>query len=217
VTVEPPLPPRRPEVADDLPPGDADEVVRERLADEVELSGELTGLAVPSLRLRGSRLRAANLSEAQLRGLDATDLLVQEGSWANAGLDEASLARVEASGLRATGARFTETTLADVTFADCRLDLASFRFAELDRVVLSDCRLEEADFYGAKLRSVLFERCVLTGATFETAELERCELRACDLTGIAGVDRLAGARMPVADVIQIAGLLATAAGIEVVD
>jgi uncharacterized protein YjbI with pentapeptide repeats len=215
--VEPPLPPRRPEIGDDLPAGGADQIVQERLADEVDLTGDLTGLAVPNLRLRGSRLRAADLSEAQLRGLDASDLLVEEGSWANAALDEASLVRLEASGLRATGARFTETTVADATFQDCRLDLASFRFAELDRIVFRDCRLEEADFYGAKLRSVLFERCVLAAATFETAALERCELRGCDLTDIAGVDRLAGSRMPLADVVQIAALLATAAGIEILD
>ena len=102
-------------------------------------------------------------------------------------------------------------------FVDCRLDLASFRHSVLERVAFRDCRLEEADFYGATLRSVSFERCVLVRATFSNAGFERCELRDCELEGLVGVERLAGIRMPLADVIQIAGLLATAAGIQVVD
>jgi hypothetical protein len=69
----------------------------------------------------------------------------------------------------------------------------------------------------ATLRSVRFEKCVLTRATIETANLERCEMRGCELTELAGVERLCGTRMPWPDVVQIAGLLATATGIDVVD
>jgi len=50
------------------------------------------------------------------------------------------------------------------------------------------------------------------GATFE-----RCEVRSSELQDIAGVERLDGVRMPWPDVVQIAGLLAKANGIEVVD
>jgi uncharacterized protein YjbI with pentapeptide repeats len=218
VTVEAPLPPRSPEVAAELPRADRDELIANRAADEVELAGlELRGFTLPNLRLRGSRLRAVELDEATLTGLDAADVVVADGSWANIRLEECSIARLEAVGLRATGAAFTESRLADATFADCRLDLASFRFAELDRVAFRDCRLEEADFYGATLRSVRFERCTLTGASLETATLARCELRGCDLAELRGVERLAGARMPLPDLVQIAGLLAAASGIEVVD
>jgi uncharacterized protein YjbI with pentapeptide repeats len=64
---------------------------------------------------------------------------------------------------------------------------------------------------------VRFERCVLTGADLQQAHLERCELRGCELGGLHGVDRLRGARLPWPDVVQIAGLLAAAAGIEIVD
>jgi hypothetical protein len=42
-------------------------------------------------------------------------------------------------------------------------------------------------------------------------------LRDCELTGLVGAGSLGGVRMPWGDVIQIAGLLAAAAGIEVVD
>jgi hypothetical protein len=64
---------------------------------------------------------------------------------------------------------------------------------------------------------VRFERCVLAGAVVQSASFERCEIRDCELDGLVGVERLAGTRMPLPDVLQLAALLAAAAGIEVVD
>jgi uncharacterized protein YjbI with pentapeptide repeats len=83
--------------------------------------------------------------------------------------------------------------------------------------VFSECRLEEADFYGATLRSVLFDRCVLTRASVEAASFDRCEIRGCELSELVGAECLRGTRMPWPDVVQLAGLLAAAAGIDVVD
>ena len=218
MTVEPPLPPRAPDVAGDLPAADVETVVADRLLDESRLDGaDLSGRTLYNLKLRGSRLCGVDLGDATLAGIDAADVVVGEGSWANAGIEQGVLVRVEVTAVRATGARFAETVISDATFADCRLDLTSFRHAELERVAFRDCRLEEADFHGATLRSVRFERCVIAGATVENAMFDRCELRGCDLTDVAGVERLAGTRIPLPDVIQIAGLLAAAAGIDVVD
>lgn len=218
MTVEAPLPPRAPDVAADLPPADAGTVLADRLLDEAVLDGaDLSGRTLRNLKLRGSRLRAVDLGDAMLGGVDAADVVVGEGSWANAGIEQGVLVRVEVTAVRATGARFAETVISDAAFADCRLDLTSFRYAELDRVVFRDCRLEEADFHGASLRSIRFERCILSGASVQGATFDRCELRGCDLTDLAGVERLAGTRMPLPDVIQIAGLLAAASGIEVID
>ena len=49
------------------------------------------------------------------------------------------------------------------------------------------------------------------------ASIARLEATGCELTDLAGAERLHGTRMPWPDVIQIAGLLATAAGIQIVD
>ena len=62
-----------------------------------------------------------------------------------------------------------------------------------------------------------FERCNLTGARFVDATCERRELRDCELVDLQGVEGLRGARMPWNEVIQVAGQLAAAAGITVVD
>ena len=138
-------------------------------------------------------------------------------SWPNVQAREATFERVEARGLDAIGLQLPESSLADCTFVDARLNLASFRFARLERVVFERCRLDEADFYEASLRSVRFEGCALTEAVLDCATFERCELRGCELAGLSGADRLRGVRMPWPDVVQIAGLLAAAAGIEIVD
>ena len=169
------------------------------------------------LRLRDVVLRDVDLGGSRLVGADLLDVVVERGSLSNAVAREATLRRVAATGTRATGLDLTESVLRDVGFEDCRLDLALFRFARLESVAFVDCRLDEADFYGATLVSVCFERCTLSRASFDAATFERCELRDCRLDGLEGVERLRGARMPWPDVVQIAGLLAVATGIEVLD
>ena len=58
---------------------------------------------------------------------------------------------------------------------------------------------------------------VLAGASVENASFSQCELRECDLTGLSGAGSLGGVRIPWSDAIQLAPLLAAAAGIELVD
>lgn len=169
------------------------------------------------LRLSEVRLERVDLSGATLTGGAFADAIVEEGSWANVHASRATLVRVEAHRLRATGADLAEAGLKHVRLEGCRFDLGSFRFARLERVVFRDCRLEEADFYSARLSSVVFEGGSLAQASFAGAQLERCELRGCDLTDLHGVEGLRGARLPIGDVVQIAGLLASAAGIVVVE
>lgn len=218
MTVPAPLPPRPPELPTRLERAEADDAFRDRRLEARELDGaDLEGRTLHGLRLRECRLRRVDLGSAFAAGLDAADVVVDAGSWANLGASEATISRLEATGLRGTGVTLTESSLTDCSFADCRLDLALFRHARLERVAFRDCRLDEADFYGASFRSVLFQSCVLNGASVEGATFERCEVRSSELQDLAGVERLDGVRMPWPDVVQIAGLLAKANGIEVVD
>lgn len=187
-----------------------------------DLPGDVPTAEIPDgrlydLHLLEVRVDAADLSGRVASGLTLRDVQVREGDWSTFRADHASMTRVQASGLRGTGAELGESTLRDVSFVECRLDLSAFRHATLERVVFRDCRLDEADFYGATLTSVLFERTGLVGATVEAATFGRCELRGCELEGLRGVERLRGVRMPWPDIVQIAGLLAAATGIEIVD
>jgi uncharacterized protein YjbI with pentapeptide repeats len=214
----PPLEPKRPAITDEL---EVRELAEERLiglrVSECELGGDLSERAAADLRLQDVRLASLDLTGTEAPGLTIVDAIVAGGSWANLRAARGTLTRVETGELRATGVDLTEAALKDVVFADARLDLASFRFAKLERIVFRDCRLEEVDFLGASLRSVRFERSNLTGASFVDATCERTELRDCELVDLQGVEGLRGVRMPWNEVIQVAGQLAAAAGITVLD
>jgi uncharacterized protein YjbI with pentapeptide repeats len=106
---------------------------------------------------------------------------------------------------------------ADVCFEDCRIDLASFARARLERVSFEDCVLAQSDFLDAQLDSVRFVRCQLVEADLRGARLRRCELRRCDLGGLQGLERLRGAAMEWADILENAGAFAAALGIAVLD
>ena len=218
MTLLPPLEPKRPDVSEELAERDlADERLIGLRVDEAALGGDLSERAAADLRLQDVRLANLDLTGTEAPGVTVTDAIVAGGSWANLRAARGTLTRVEAQELRATGVDFTEAVLKDVVFADARLDLATFRFAKLERVVFRDCRLEEADFLGASLVSVRFERCNLARAIFVDATCERCELRDCELADLQGIEGLRGARMPWHEVIQVAGQLATAIGITVID
>ena len=218
MTSQPPLAPKRPDVSPDLAQRDlADARLIGLRVDEAALGGDLSERAAADLRLQDVRLSKLDLTGTEAPGLTLTDAFVAAGSWANLRAARGSLDWVEARELRATGADFTEAVLKDVVFEDTRLDLASFRFAKLERVVFRDCRLEEADFHGAVLASVAFERCNLRAASFAEATCDRCELRDCELSELEGIEGLRGTRMRWNEVIQVAGQLAGAAGITVVD
>jgi uncharacterized protein YjbI with pentapeptide repeats len=148
---------------------------------------------------------------------DLVDTVAADLDWANERAPRVSLQRVELQRCRLTGADFAEATLRDVAFDDCRIDLVNLRYARLERVVFRDCRMTECDFYEASLKDVLFERCELREGTFSGCKLQRVELRGCDLAGVRGADALRGARMPWGDVVENAGLFASAVGIEIVD
>ena len=186
--------------------------------ERVHLHGvSLEERSAPDLRLTESRLDDVRLDGCEAAGLTLTDVVVAGGSWANLRAVRGSLTRVEAREVRATGADFAETELRDVVFESCRLDLASFRFARLARVAFLDCRLDEADFHGATLSSVRFERCGLRRASFENVSFSQSELSACEWDGVVGAESLAGTRIPIADVLQLAPALAAALGISIVD
>ena len=55
------------------------------------------------------------------------------------------------------------------------------------------------------------------GATFAGARFDASELRGCTLEGISGADGLRGAALPWPDIVGLAGALAAALGIQVLE
>ena len=214
--VEPPRARRRPDVPERLDSAPVDGSLSGQQFEQIALQAcDLSGRDARDLRLDNVRLHETDLSELEARGFTLRDGVVTNGTWSNIQAIEGAFVRVEAVGVRATGANFSEATLSDVLFSNCRLDLALFRFAKLDRVVFDGCRIEDADFYGATFTSVVFEHCFLTNADFDRATFRRCEVRGGDLSGLRGVESLRGVRMGSPEVMQIAPLLADAHGIAI--
>ena len=85
------------------------------------------------------------------------------------------------------------------------------------RVGFERCRLDEADLYETSVESATLAECSLANASLAGATFVDVELRGCDLAAVGNPERLRGVRMPWADVIESAGVLAEALGIQVVD
>jgi uncharacterized protein YjbI with pentapeptide repeats len=189
----------------------------------VELSGHVvvgvdwSARDATGIRLTESRLDGVELGGAQLRRAGIRDVSVTGGSWANVDAAEASLKRVAFRDVRLTGVSFADATLEDVVFAECRLDLASFRFARLSYVRFEGCRLQEADFYEASVASTVFANCSLAHASIAGVTFTATELRGCELTALGNPERLRGVRMPWADIVQSADVLAAGLGIEIAE
>ena len=145
------------------------------------------------------------------------DASVHDRDWANTSARRLSTLRSELRQCRLTGSELGESTLVDVTFADCRLDLVGLRHARLERVCFRDCILDELDLAGAALKDVRFERCRMTGAVLSVASATRVEIAGCDLLGASGLERLAGTRITIDDVLANAPTLALALGLTIVD
>jgi uncharacterized protein YjbI with pentapeptide repeats len=169
------------------------------------------------IRLTECRLDNVALDEARLRRGNVRDVRVSGGNWANADAGEAFVKRVEFHNTRLTGVAFANATLEDVVFSDCRLDLASFRFAKLTYVRFEGCQMAEADFYEARIESTVYSGCSLPRASLAGVTFTNTEFRGCDLTALGNPERLRGARMPWADVVQSADVLAAGLGIEIVE
>jgi uncharacterized protein YjbI with pentapeptide repeats len=211
-------PPAAPDLPQELPPLDGDPALRGlELSERLVEAQDWSAREAESLRLTECRLDNVALDESTLRRARFRDVVVKGGSWANAVASEAELRRVEFRDTRLTGASFANATLVDLVFVDCRLDLSSFRFAKLTRARFEGCRLEEADFYDASVDSTVFSGCSLAGASLAGATFAETELRGCDLTTLGNPERLRGVRMPWADIVQAADVIAAGLGIQVVE
>ncbi|MDF2271155.1 pentapeptide repeat-containing protein [Streptomyces coacervatus] len=161
----------------------------------------LTGCALDETRLQHARVLDSVLTG--LRGV-GTDLA------------EATLRDVEVVDARLGGAQLHGAVLERVVVRGGKIDYLNLRAARLKDVVFESCVLVEPDFGGARLERVEFVDCVLKEADLTAAVLKDVDLRAAAELGIArGVDRLAGAVISPAQLVDLAPVLAAEMGIRV--
>ncbi len=211
-------PPREPRLPLQLDRGAIDTLHHDGELSESELAGaSLANQSASGFRFVTVRLADVDLSGSRLEHLAITDGALRRSNLANVHAARASLNRVSVEGSRMTGIAMPEAALKDVSLQGCRIDLASFGFSRLQRVTFEDCVLQQTDFLEAQLDDVRFHRCDLGRSDFRGARLQRCEFRRSDLTGLQGVESLRGAAMEWPDIVEMAGLLASTLGIQILD
>ncbi|MER6527152.1 pentapeptide repeat-containing protein [Streptomyces sp. NPDC001508] len=181
--------------------------------------------------------------EADLAGQDGAGARFMDCALTGCVLDETRLRRARIldtvlSGIRGVGTDLADSMLRDVELLDARLggtqvhgavlervlvrggkiDYLNLRTARLKDVVFENCVLVEPDFGGARLERVEFVDCTLKGADLGGATLTDVDLRGAVTLEIArGVERLSGAVLSTAQLLDLAPVLAAQLGIRIQD
>src|SRR5579871_1800549 len=172
-------------------------------------------ISVRRLQVTDSELRGVTLAPGERLTLSLRDTVLRGCDVSNQRAEGASLRRVAIHTTRALGFNLSELDARDLHVTGSTLSLASFAYGRLEDCVFESVDLREAVFMEATLIRVGFVDCNLRGADFRGARLEGCELRRSPIEGILGADSLRGLRMPWPDVLDAAGVFASALGIEV--
>ncbi|MER6688713.1 pentapeptide repeat-containing protein [Streptomyces minutiscleroticus] len=179
--------------------------------------------------------------EADFVGQDGGGARFMDCALVGCALDETRLTRARLldsvlTGIRGVGTDLAEATLRDVELVDARLGGTQLHGSALERVLVRGGKLDYLNLRRARLKDVVFEGCVLVEPDFGGARLERvefvdCVLKAADLSAATlvdvdlrrvaeldiarGVDRLAGAVISPAQLLDLAPLLAAEMGVRV--
>ncbi|MEU1850310.1 pentapeptide repeat-containing protein [Streptomyces sp. NPDC019990] len=161
----------------------------------------LTGCVLDETRMRQARVLDSVLTGVRGVGTD---------------LAEATLRDVELADVRLGGPRLHGAVLERVLIRGGKIDCLNLRTARLRDVVFEGCVLVEPDFGGARLERVEFVDCALKGADLHAATLTDVDLRgAAPLEISGGLDRLSGAVISPAQLLELAPTLAAQWGIRV--
>ncbi|MDO0927134.1 pentapeptide repeat-containing protein [Streptomyces sp. TG1A-8] len=209
---------RRPEVRlPPLEPWDGAELVPDGDYDGVEFRApDLTGQDGAGARFLDCALARCALDGTRLRRARLLDTLLTAPRGVGTDLSGATLRDVELTDPRLGGTQLHGAVLERVVVRGGKIDCLNLRGARLRDVVFESCVLVEADFAGARLERVEFVDCALREADLTGATLKDVDLRGAAPLGIArGVERLSGAVIGPAQLLDLAPVLAAGLGIRV--
>ncbi|MFD9218438.1 pentapeptide repeat-containing protein [Streptomyces sp. NPDC060064] len=177
---------------------------------------DLTGQSGRGARFIDCALRGCGLDEAELLNARFVDSVLSGIRGVGTDLAGASLRDVEVTDARLGGVQLHGAVLERVLIRGGKIDYLNLRKGRLKDVVFEGCVLSEPDFGGAQLERVEFRDCVLRRADFSAAQLKDVDLRTVAELDIArGVDRLAGAVISPAQLLDLAPAFAAQIGVRV--
>lgn len=147
-----------------------------------------TGCVIPSPRFRDVRLIQCDLSNATLRGFEAT--------------------RVEFIDCRLTGMITIECRWQDVLIENCDGRYAQLNDGKFQTCEIKGCNFSEADFRSADLEGTIFSRAILNRADLSKSKLRGADLRGAEIVGIiVGPEEVRGAIVSATQAMDLARLL----------
>jgi uncharacterized protein YjbI with pentapeptide repeats len=161
-------------------------------------------------------LAGCALDETRLRHARILDSVLDAPRGVGTDLADATLRDVEMRDARLGGTQAHGAVLERVLIRGGKLDYLNLRTARLKDVVFDNCVLVEPDFGGARLERVEFVGCVLKDADLTAVTLADVDLRgAAELSIARGLDRLSGAVISTAQLMDLAPAFAAELGIRV--
>ncbi|MFJ4107068.1 pentapeptide repeat-containing protein [Oerskovia enterophila] len=157
------------------------------------------------LSLHQADLRAATFSESRLERIDAPVLSAPRSVWHDVVLD----------GSRIGSAELYESGWRSVELVDCKLGYVNLRGATVRDLRLTRCTVDELDLTNAQATRVAFEDTAVDHLVLASARLVHVDLRGAALRRITSIERLAGATVSPAQLVDLAPLFAVELGIRV--
>jgi uncharacterized protein YjbI with pentapeptide repeats len=127
--------------------------------------------------------RKANLSRADLCGIDLRGLNLSDGDLHEADISLSNLRGANLSNINLRGAYLRNSDLSGVDLTGAELRHANFHKATLVEACLKNASLYETDFTDANLKGVNFE-----GAQFHNAQLKNANFYGANLSGVMNLN-----------------------------
>jgi len=202
----------------ELQAGDADDLEPAASLDAFGFDGlTLETLALGGARIEASRLAGVRAAEADLRGTTISEAIVEQLDVPVVRAARTRWRDVRFEGGRLGSAELYEAEWRSVHFVGCKLGFVKLRGSELRDVQFTDCVVDELDLASTEALRLAFPGTRIRRFDVSRATLRDVDLRGCDIEELAGVASLRGAVVDSAQLMLLAPLLASEAGIRVVD
>jgi len=212
-----PLPPRlsEPDLPRELDDVDAitagDDVLQSRIVGlhgDVDASrATLSECRVVDADVDRLDLTLARLTDVEVTGLRATELVAPRGAWRNVRIDGGRIGALD----------LTRAELQSVELRGVRIDYLALGEVDASDIVIGDCTIGSLDLPAAKLSRVRLERTRADEVDTRDLTATNVDLRGLDAVTYTSPAGLRGATLALRQVELIAGELAVALGIDVRD